>query len=123
MRLKTKAYVPYSKQPSSALFVAYNDNGTVGTFPGASEDNASYGGSARAETVSMRSARTAGYTQNVQLFVTVDDPTAPNPLDGESLQVLREFGADAPICLVSDNQVVFTSLDELLPDSFGPEAL
>jgi cytidine deaminase len=47
-----------------------------------------------------------------------------NAIEGECLQVLREFGADAPITLVGpDRSVVRTTLEELLPDSFGPEAL
>lgn len=72
----------------------------------------------------MRTARTAGFHRNVSLIVTVDDTSAVNPVEGECLQVLREFGADAPILLVGpDHSVVRSSLKELLPDSFGPEAL
>lgn len=36
---------------------------------------------------------------------------------------LREFGAHAMIILVGADRSLRTSLDELLPDSFGPEAL
>jgi hypothetical protein len=64
----------------------------------------------------MRSARTAGYSQAVALYATVTDTTAPNQIEGECLQVLREFGADSPIVLVGpDKSVVRSSLDELLP--------
>ncbi|MGD9684535.1 MAG: cytidine deaminase [Candidatus Obscuribacterales bacterium] len=122
--LKSRAYVPYSRRPRAALFVAANEKGIIRVFPGISDDNASYGGSALAETVAMRTARTAGFSKDVRLIVTVDDPTAVNPIDGESLQVLREFGAEAPIDLVGpDRQVVNSALTELLPDSFGPESL
>lgn len=122
--LKNRSHVPYSKSPRAALFIASNDKGNERIFNGVSDDNASYGGSALAESVAMRTARTAGYSKNVKLIATVDDPTAVNQIEGECLQVLREFGADAPILLVGpDKSVVTTTLEELLPDSFGPEAL
>lgn len=122
--LKGRSHVPYSKKPRAALFIATNNKGKRRIFNGVSDDNASYGGSALAEAVAMRSARTAGYSQDVALYATVTDPTAPNQIEGECLQVLREFGADSPIVLVGPNKsVVRSSLDELLPDSFGPEAL
>ncbi len=122
--LMSRSHVPYSKSPRAALFIASNDNGKERIFGGVSDDNASYGGSALAECVSMRTARTAGYSHKVRLIATVDDPTAVNPIEGECLQVLREFGANADILLVGpDKSVVTTTLDELLPDSFGPEGL
>ncbi len=122
--LKSRSHVPYSKSPRAALFIASNAKGNERIFPGVSDDNASYGGSALAESVAMRTARTAGHGNNVMLIATVADPTAVNPIEGECLQVLREFAADAPILLVGpDRSVVRTCLEELLPDSFGPEAL
>lgn len=122
--LKSKSYVPYSKAPRAALFLADNDKGKRKAVPGISDDNASYGASALAEAVAMRTARTSGYTRNVKLFVTVDDITAVNPIDGECLQILREFGADAPVVLVGpDLTSVEARLEQLFPDSFGPEAL
>jgi cytidine deaminase len=123
-RLKSRSHVPYSKAPRAALFIATNDKGRQRTFEGVSDDNASYGASALAEAVAMRTARTAGFSDRVTLIATVDDPTAPNPIEGECLQILREFGAQAAVMLVGpDKSVVWTGLDELLPDSFGPEAL
>lgn len=124
IQLKPRSHVPYSQSPRAALFIASNAQGKERIFDGVSDDNASYGASALAESVAMRTARTAGYGNNVKLIATVDDPTAVNPIEGECLQVLREFGADATILLVGpDKSVVTTTLDELLPDSFGPEAL
>lgn len=125
LRLKKRSHVPYSKKPQAALFIATHEKrGKERIFEGVADDNASYGGSALAESVAMRTARTAGYSSDVMLVATVDDLTAVNPIDGECLQVLREFGANADIVLVGpDKSVVRTTLDELLPDSFGPEAL
>lgn len=126
LSLKGRSHVPYSKSPRAALFIASNDKGKERIFGGVSDDNASYGGSALAECVAMRSARTAGCSHNVTLWTTVDAPLTPaiNPIEGECLQVLREFGADVAIFLVRpDKSVVASTLDELLPDSFGPEGL
>ena len=144
-KLKARSYVPYSKEQRAALVVAANTEGLRRAFRGVSDDNSSYGASALAECVAMRSARTAGFTHDVMLAVTVDDPSVINPIDGECLQVLREFGAGSQILLVGNQDatnnrsnnnnnnnrpssknsslVVHSSVDELLPDSFGPEAL
>lgn len=125
LALRAKAYVPYSKAPRAAIFIAGDAEGRVGYFTGVSDDNASYGGSALAECVAMRNARTAGYSRNVTLVATVGpDAGASNPIEGEALQVLREFGMGAQVILVADDgSIVESSVDELFPDSFGPEAL
>ena len=68
--------------------------------------------------------RLAGFINEPTLVVTVSDVSGHNPIDGECLQILREFGRDAKILLVGEDQsLVRTTLVELLPDSFGPEAL
>lgn len=122
--LSQRSYVPYSRRPRAAFFYATNNSGKTRRFRGVPDDNASYGGSELAETVAMRAARTAGFTSNVTLVVTVEDPTAANPIDGKSLQVLREFGLDAKIILVGKNRsIVRSTVVELLPDSFGPDAV
>lgn len=124
LSLVPRSYVPYSKLPQAAIFSACNENGVRKSFIGISDDNASYGGSALAACVAMRSARTAGYSQNVSLALNVPDPKAVNPVEGECLQVLREFGLEGKVLLVSnDRSVVCTNLEELLPDSFGPHSI
>ncbi|MDR3612904.1 MAG: cytidine deaminase [Candidatus Obscuribacterales bacterium] len=122
--LKRRSHVPYSKAPRAALFLAANHNGQRKIFAGVSDDNASYGASALAEAVAMRAARCAGFGTAIELVTMVVDLHALNPVEGECLQVLREFGENTAITLVSsENASVKTSLEELLPDSFGPEAL
>jgi cytidine deaminase len=122
--LLPESHVPYSKKQHASIFIATNGSGRTRHFPGVSDDNSSYGGSASAECVAMRSARTLGYAQSVILVVTVDDPNGHNPLDGECLQVLREFGLESRVWLVGpDGSVAQSWIDELLPDSFGPQAL
>lgn len=124
LKLKERSHVPYSKRPRAALFLATDGKGKQRVFDGVSDDNASYGGSALAEAVAMRTARTAGFTKDVHLIASVTDLTAVNPIEGECLQVLREFGAQAQIMLVAaDKSIVTTTLTELLPDSFGPESI
>jgi cytidine deaminase len=122
--LKRRSHVPYSKAPRAALFLAANHNGQRKIFAGISDDNASYGASALAETVAMRAARCAGFASSIELIATVSDTRSLNPIEGECLQVLREFAENTLITLVSpDNSIIKSSLEELLPDSFGPEAL
>jgi cytidine deaminase len=123
-QLKRRSHVPYSKAPRAALFLAANHNGQRKIFTGISDDNASYGASALAETVAMRAARCAGFATSIELIATVSDARSLNPIEGECLQVLREFSENTVITLVSpDNSIIKSSLEELLPDSFGPEAL
>jgi len=124
LALKARSYVPYSKNPRGAVFVASNKKGLTRIFSGMACDNASYGGSIAAENVAMYAARIAGYTGDTILITTVKDVSMVNPIDGECLQVLREFGVDSEIFLVGDDgAVAHTSLTDLLPDSFGPESL
>ena len=119
--LKPSSHVPYTNKQRAAVFIATNPAGKTRHFPGVSDENTSYGGSALAEANAMRNARTAGYCLNATLAVTVDEPNGDNPIDGECLQVLREFGPEARVLLVGkDGSVVYSSLTELLPDSFGP---
>jgi cytidine deaminase len=116
--------VPYSKNAQAAVLQATNAQGLTRQFDGTPDDNSAYGSSALAETVAMRAARTAGFDRDVTLAVTVDDVKARNPIDGNSLQVLREFGDKAKVLLVGrDGSVVHSDINELLPESFGPESL
>ncbi len=124
-KLLPKCHVPYSRAPRAAIFTAANASGKVRSFPGVSDDNASYGASALAECIAMRTAKVAGYVHNATLAVSVSEAqTRHNPVEGECLQVLREFGRSARVLLTGANRsVVYSSLEELLPDSFGPESL
>jgi cytidine deaminase len=114
------SHVPYSKKPRGAVVVAANAAGERKRFAGTQIDNASYGGSMSAERGAMAAAVSAGYTNIIKLAVFGE-----NPIDGECLQVLREFGgvtADV-LFVAADKSVVRATVDQLLPDSFGPESL
>jgi cytidine deaminase len=122
--LSRQSYVPYSKRPAAAIVTAANSRGSFRHFSGIADDNSSYGGSALAECVALRAARTAAFDRQVSIAVTVEAPSAFNPIEGECLQVLREFGVKTKVLLVGpDKSVVQSSVEELLPDSFGPESL
>lgn len=120
LRQAALSHVPYSKKPRGAVVVAANKAGDRKRYAGTQVDNASYGGSMSAERGAIAAAVSAGYTNIIKLAVTGE-----NPIDGECLQVLREFAAlTAQVLFVSeDKSVVRSTLDQLLPDSFGPNSL
>ena len=122
-----QSHVPYSKNARGAVLVGFNAGGKRRAFKGAVIDNASYGASVGCENAAMTAARLAGFINEPTLVVTVSDVKnlrGHNPIDGECLQILREFSRNATILLVgADQSLVRTTLIELLPDSFGPEAL
>lgn len=121
---RSKSHVPYSRIARGAVFSAVGGAGKRRAFAGAVIDNASYGASVGCESAAMTAARLAGFIDEPTLVVTVRDVRGHNPIDGECLQILREFGRDSSILLVGEDQsLVRTTLVELLPDSFGPEAL
>jgi cytidine deaminase len=121
---RSKSHVPYSRNARGAVFSAVGGAGKRRAFAGAVIDNASYGASVGCESAAMTAARLAGFVNEPTLVVTVRDVRGHNPIDGECLQILREFGRDSLILLVGEDQsLVRTTLVELLPDSFGPEAL
>ncbi len=120
LRQAALSHVPYSKKPRGAVVVAANKAGDRKRYAGTQVDNASYGGTMSAERSAIAAAVSAGYTNVLKLAVTGE-----NPIDGECLQVLREFAAlSADVLFVApDKSIVRATLDQLLPDSFGPDSL
>lgn len=122
--ISARAYAPYTKACRSAIFIATNGKDKQRSFAGITDENAAYGASAAAELVAMRTARSAGYCLDVCLIAEVEHIKMTNPIEGHCLQVLREFGPQAKIILVDHSGYsAITTIDELLPDSFGPQAL
>lgn len=120
LRLADISHVPYSRDARGAVALAADDKGGRRRFPGTQIDNASYGGSMTAERAAVAGAISAGHKNLIKLAVF-----GANPIDGECLQVMREFGGlTADILLVrADKSVVRATVDQLLPESFGPECL
>ncbi|KAJ8507340.1 hypothetical protein ONZ45_g7754 [Pleurotus djamor] len=130
---KKGTYSPYSKFPVGAALLT--TDGQI--IKGANIENASYGGTICAERTAIVKAVSEGSRAFIGLAV-VTNVKAPLSPCGMCRQVLREFcSLKMPILLVpadypqaewdpaklTEGGVRETSLDELLPDSFGPEQL
>lgn len=127
---RKKAYAPYSRFQVGAALLA--EDGTV--FTGCNVENASYPVGICAERNAFAHAVCEGHTKFAALAI-VGAPAEKNGSDfcapcGMCRQFIREFcGPDFPVILpkcdeegkISEKNV-FT-LEELLPESFGPENL
>ena len=118
--LMEKAYVPYSKFPVAALLI--DDNGNM--HKGVNVENASFGLTLCAERNAITTAITGNMKKIKLLVVTGNTPEPISPC-GACRQVIKEFSdKDTVIILTNQNRKYrITSLDELLPYSFGPEDL
>ena len=118
--LLEKAYVPYSKFPVAALLI--DNNGKK--HKGVNVENASFGLTLCAE----RNAITTAVTENMEkikvLVVTGNTPEPISPC-GACRQVIREFSDNDTVIILTnkDKKYKITSLEELLPYSFGAEDL
>ena len=118
--LLEKAYVPYSKCPVAALLI--DNNGKK--HKGVNVENASFGLTLCAE----RNAITTAVTENMKkIKVLVVTGKTPEPISpcGACRQVIREFSDNDTVIILAnkDKKYKITSLEELLPYSFGPEDL
>lgn len=114
---RSHAYAPYSKfAVGAALLTA---DGTVVT--GCNVENASFGLTCCAERVALFHAVSQGHREFSAIAVVTETGASAC---GACRQVLREFAPDLVLYLArSDGTYRQRSLDELLPDSFGPEKL
>jgi cytidine deaminase len=115
---REQAYAPYSRFRVGAAVATDR-----GTFAGCNVENASYGLTMCAERVALGAAVAAGARVLIAVAVVGDTP-APIVPCGACRQVLREFGRFARVILanVSGGRDE-TTLEALLPRSFGPEDL
>lgn len=116
---QTRAHAPYSRFPVGAALEAKDGRVFVGT----NVENASFGLTNCAERVALGAAVTAGVRHFSRLvIVTVADP--PAAPCGACRQVLAEFCDGAfPIVSVGPSGTTEWTLDQLLPDRFGPASL
>lgn len=114
-----RAYAPYSRFHVGAAVLA--DDGRI--FTGANVENASYGLCSCAERNAIFAAVHAGTTRIVA--VAIHTPTAaPVAPCGACRQVIFEFGPDARVVSCCDGDATRRwSVDQLLPDAFGPASL
>ena len=116
---RSKAYAPYSKFTVGAAILL--DNGIV--VQGSNQENAAYPSGLCAERVAIFKAISEGNRQISAIAVVTCNGGSPC---GACRQVMREFSdLDMPVILADDEgRVVFEStMDGILPRSFGPEDL
>ena len=113
------AYAPYSHFAVGAAVLT--PSGDV--FAGCNVENASYGLTMCAERAAVCAAVAAGHKQIAAVAVATSGRHAPC---GACRQVLAEFGPTMEVVLVDANDATHTTtttLDKLLPLSFGADAL
>ncbi|KAI0248773.1 cytidine deaminase-like protein [Lactifluus subvellereus] len=123
---KNGAYAPYSKFRVGAAFLT--PDGQI--IKGANVENASYGGTICAERTAIVKAVSDGTRSFVALAINTDVAQPVSPC-GICRQVIREFCAlNMPILLVpagyeigGNGDLLETTVEELLPHSFGPGEL
>jgi len=115
---RDRAYAPYSRFRVGAAVLA----GSGRIYTGANVENASYGLTACAERVAIFKAVAAGERSIRAVAVCTENGVAPC---GPCRQVMREFadGRVAVYLLDAEGRGRETTLDALLPESFGPEDL
>ena len=113
------SYSPYSHFPVGAAILTADGQ----IFTGANIENASFGLTNCAERTAIFKAVSEGASEimHVVVYTPTSHPTMPC---GACRQVIREFGRQAACVSICDSeQRLETTLEELLPHSFGPEQL
>ncbi len=113
------AYAPYSKFRVGAAVLS----GSGKIYSGCNVENASYGLCNCAERTAIFSAAAAGERKlrAVVVYTPTSTPTMPC---GACRQVINEFGPKASVISICDRAGrIETTLDQLLPEAFGPEHL
>lgn len=119
-KVRKNAHVPYSNFPVGAAILA--DDGNI--YTGCNVENAAYPLGNCAEASAIAAMVGAGAKAITRIYITGPgkDPVTPC---GGCRQRIREF-AELDVLVVShgvDGQPLISSLQELLPHSFGPEHL
>ncbi len=118
-QVSTKAYAPYSQFNVGAVVISTSGR----RYAGCNVENASYGLACCAERNAIFQMVSHGETQIecIVIFTPTNTPTAPC---GACRQVINEFGTNVRIVSTCDNpQRMDTSLEQLLPNAFGPHNL
>ncbi|MBE5833502.1 MAG: cytidine deaminase [Butyrivibrio sp.] len=125
LKMRSMSYTPYSHFCVGAALLT--KDGKI--FTGCNAENASYSPGICAERNAIYKAVSEGYREFTAIAIAGGkegfEPTDYCPPCGVCRQVIREFGKpDMKILLVKtpDDYKEYT-LEELLPESFGPENL
>ena len=119
--VRARAYAPYSKFLVGAAIRA--GDGTI--FACCNVENAAYPQGVCAEAGAISTMVAAGQTRIAEVVVSGSGPMACTPCGG-CRQKLREFAGPTTVVTMVDPDgvtVISRTLQELLPDSFGPEHL
>ena len=118
--VREKAHVPYSNFKVGAAFLT-NDNNII---TGCNVENAAYPQSQCAEATAIGNMISNGNKKIIEIVVIGSGNLLCSPCGG-CRQRIREFASlDIKIHMCNDKGHIKTStLEELLPDSFGPENL
>lgn len=118
--VKDNAYAPYSRFKVGAAL--RTPSGSV--FTGCNVENAAYPQGTCAEAGAIAAMVAAG-ERSIAVLVTVCDGELLSTPCGGCRQKIREFADADTVVHAADEHVVRTTytIDQLLPDSFGPENL
>ena len=114
----TKSYSPYSSFRVGAAAVAAD--GTI--YEGANIENAAFGATICAEANAITTAAATGVRAIDTVAVVCLDGDLCTPC-GNCRQIMREFGVNTVVMRGADGAPHVVELEDLLPMSFGPEAL
>lgn len=117
-KARSFAYAPYSKFTVGAAIDVGNDT----IVSGCNVENASYGLSICAERAALCNAVAQGFTRMYAIAIAGPESGATVPC-GACRQFMAEFDPNLPVSYTAPGQAVHTSLEELLPHSFGPSSL
>ena len=118
--VRAQAYAPYSKFRVGAAILA--DDGQI--YAGCNVENAAYPLGNCAESSAISAMIAGGGRRITRVYVTGPGREPVTPCGG-CRQRIREF-ADLDVTIIShgvDGEPLVSTLDELLPHSFGPEFL
>ena len=116
---KQHSYSPYSKFRVGAVVMTTDGE----FFTGCNVECAAYGGTICAERVAIPKAVSEGRRELVAVGVNTDSEVCTSPC-GSCRQFIREFGRHlVVVCSNVRGRYKVYTMDELLPDSFGPEQL
>ena len=118
--VRQEAHVPYSNFKVGAAFLT-EDNKII---TGCNVENAAYPQSQCAEATAIGNLVSQGFSKIKEVVVIGSGNLLCSPCGG-CRQRLREFASlDVPIHMCnSEGHLKTSTLEELLPDSFGPENL
>jgi cytidine deaminase len=114
---RRNAYAPYSHYDVGAALLTASGQ----VFTGCNVENAAYPMAICAERTAVVKAVSEGEREFVAIAIATRNGGSPC---GACRQVMREFAPHMRVLLVNDaGDVRHYTLDQLLPDSFGPENL